>query len=93
MRIRWHHYIPVTLRQSDECTAQRLQLRIDLLISLIQPKQEIRRHLIIPAPPGMQFLPRLADPLDQGRLDHHVNVFQALIKFEIVRFDIALDGF
>ncbi len=67
----------------DKCRANSFELGINLLIGLIQPKQEIQRHLIIPASSRMQFLPRLADPLNQRRLDHHVNIFQALIEFEI----------
>jgi hypothetical protein len=41
----------------------------------------------------MQAPAALADALDQGRLDHHVNVFQALVEGEFSRLDVGPNTF
>ena len=52
---------------------------------------EVRRHLVIAAPAGMQLRPRLPDELAQPGLDVHVDVLKLFAEGEASRLDLAGD--
>jgi hypothetical protein len=67
---------------------QRLQPRIAASQLVAHPEPEIRRHLVVARPRGVQ--PPAGSPIIslQPRLDIHVNVFQRGGKGEISRLDL-----
>jgi hypothetical protein len=59
------------------------------LIALVaDPQPEIHRHLVVPRPPGVQPLARLADPFGQPGLDVQMDVLQLGGKGELARLDL-----
>ena len=54
---------------------------------------QIGRHLVIAGPPGVQFFPRLTNPIYQCLLYIHMNIFQGLIPVKFSLFNRGLYGF
>jgi hypothetical protein len=60
----------------DKRFTELLELCPKFSVGVGAPRGQIQRHLIVPAPPGVQLLAGFADFLDQRRLDAHVHVFE-----------------
>ena len=58
-----------------------------------RPKAEIRHHLIIARPPGVQPPARIADQLFQPRFNMHVNVFKLDAKGQLRALQLTPHGF
>ncbi len=67
------------------------KLGVDAVDRVADPKAEIRRHLVVARPPGVQPPPGIADPLGEPRLDVHVDVFEVGREAECPGLDLARD--
>ena len=79
------------LGPADECPLQRPQPgghRVDLVAD---PQPQVGRDLVVAAAAGVQLAADVADPVDQGPLDVHVDVFQVLAELELAGGDFPAD--
>ena len=58
---------------------------------IARPEFQVGDNLIVAASPGVQFAADVAELVDQGRLDVHVDVFALENEREIPSFDFSLD--
>ena len=76
MREARHREVGAGFRLSKQSVNQLLQFTACRIRLTANPKPEVRRNLIVPAPSGVQFSRRVADNFAKTRLDVHVDVFQ-----------------
>ena len=60
---------------------------------ITQPKPHVQGDLIVSASRGVQLLTRLADPIDQRRLQNHVHVFVTGIEGELPVVNVFFNRF
>src|SRR5205823_982328 len=67
------------------------QSHVEIDRARADPERQVERNLIVAASARVQLPTRLPDPLDQRRLDDHMDVLEALVELEGPRLDVALD--
>ncbi len=67
------------------------QAAVDPVDGLANPELHAGRDLVVAAPRGMQLPPHIAQFLDQGRLDVHVDVFALQDERKSLTLDLSLD--
>ena len=53
-----------------------------------QPEPEVRRDLVVPRAAGVELAGDRPDPLDQRRLDVHVDVLEGRVPRDLARLDV-----
>ena len=69
------------------------QQLVDPVDRIPNPQTEIGRHLIVPAPTGVELAADVANSFGELPLDVHVDVFKFLLELERPRLDLAADLF
>ena len=87
-----HHRIQVGLGLLDEDLLQIQHLADDDGDLLLGVQPGIHRHLVIPAPGGVQALARVADALGQHGLDVHVDVLVVQGELHLVVLNVGQNG-
>ena len=64
---------------------------IDPVERIARPELQVGDNLIVSTPPGVQLAADIAELLDQGRLDVHVDVFALQDERKIPTFYLSLD--
>ena len=84
-------HVGVGVAAADEGPLQVDQPLVDLVDGLADPEPQIGGDLIVAAAGGVQFAAHVADAVDQGPLDVHVDVFQFGAEREAALLDFLAD--
>ena len=74
MRVAGQDHVAVPLGGRHQGPLQGQQPRVDPVDGVAHPELRVGRHLVVAAPRRVQLPADVPDPVDQGRLDVHVNV-------------------
>ena len=88
MREARHIARPVLRHDPLDCIKQRLHMPNQFIDVVPRIHLHIKRHLVVPAPSGMQTLARLPDALRQLRLDEAVDILGIALDHELSGIDV-----
>jgi len=78
--------------QGDEGPLEVADQPEQLVDGLARPQPQVHGHLVVAAAAGVELPPGLADTIDQGRLDDHVDVLQLRPELELAGLDVGGDA-
>ena len=91
MGIAGQDHVQVAVAAAHEGPLQVDQPLVDLVDRLADPEPQVGRDLIVAAAAGMELAAGVAEPVDQGPLDVHVDIFQFGREREAVLLNFLAD--
>ena len=83
------HMVP---RQRDQRGHHAGQPFVDGVDAVAQPQADVRRHLVVARPAGVQLLAGVADERRQAVLDVHVDILERRVPCKLAGVDFGADG-
>ncbi len=91
MGIAWDDQVAMPQSRGHECPLVSDEGLIDPVNRIARPEFQVGDNLIVSASPGVQFAADIAELVDQGRFDMHVDVFALENERKIPSFYFSLD--
>ena len=91
MGVAGQDHVGIRIAPAHERLLQRRQAAVDLVDARADPEPQVGGDLIVSAAGRMEFPAHVADPLHQGRLDVHVDIFEFGTELEPILLNFLAD--